>query len=125
MGVLAGCPVAMGALCLAILSPMDQLMREVPKGLVTLKVYVDDFTIAHRVNGSNSIYVAAQKLYRIVQRLHELLATVKLKCSKDKNIFLTNRKEYAHVLENVLGEWDYTHEHATRLLGVDYAGGAM
>ena len=57
MGVLAGRPVAMGALCLVLLSPMDQLMREVPTSLTTLRVHVDDFTVAHRVDGTFSIYI--------------------------------------------------------------------
>ena len=89
----------------------------------TLKVYVDDFTIAHRVSGSIGIYEAANKLYRIVERLHELLATADFKCTNDKNVFLTHKRDYAHVLEQVLSQWKYTHEHATKLLGVDYAGG--
>lgn len=104
MGVLAGCPVAMGALCLAIFCTMDQLMREVPTALTTLKVHVDDFTIAHRVSGSIGIYEAANRLYRIVERLHELFATVDLKCSNDKNVFLIHKRDYAHVLEQVLSQ---------------------
>ena len=32
IGVLAGCPVAMGAICLVLFSLMDQFMREVSTG---------------------------------------------------------------------------------------------
>ena len=84
---------------------------------------MDDFTVTHRINGGFGIYEAANRFYRVVQRLHELLEKFHLRCSTDKNIFLTHRRDYAHVLEQVLSEWEYTHEHTTRFLGVDFACG--
>ena len=123
MGVLAGCPIAMGALCLAVIEPMDILMREVPNALADIKVYVDDFTITHRVDGKQSPYNAAQQLAGIVARLHELLATVHLYCSVDKNQVLTNSLNYQQIVTHALAQWKYQSVETTKLLGVDYAGG--
>lgn len=55
-GVLAGRPIAMGAICLAIIQPMGILAT-----LTTMKMYVDDFT-TRQVDGSVSAYEAASKL---------------------------------------------------------------
>jgi len=47
VGVLAGCPIAMGLLLLANLDPVDQFWKELPShikfSMVGLVVYVDDF----------------------------------------------------------------------------------
>ena len=123
MDVLAGCPIAMGALCLAVIKPMDLLTREVPRALTDIKVYVDDFTITHRAHGSQSPYDAANQLATIVNRLHELLATVDLYCSHDKNQVLTNSPKYQQIVTHALEPWHYQHVDTTKLLGVDYAGG--
>ena len=79
MGVLAGCPIAMGALCLAVLKPMDDLTREVPRSIASIKVYVDDFTVTHIANAYlNSMYDAAYQLHDITKRMHDKLAEVDL-----------------------------------------------
>ena len=46
VGVLAGCPIAMGLLLLAVLEPVDLFWKTVPRELVSLKVYVDDFALS-------------------------------------------------------------------------------
>ena len=46
VGVLAGCPIAMGALLLSILDPIEQFWKSGPKGLGSLKVYVNDFALS-------------------------------------------------------------------------------
>ena len=49
-GVLAGCPIAMGALCLAILDPMVKFRAAKYEGFQMAKVYVDDFAISFQFN---------------------------------------------------------------------------
>ena len=44
IGVLAGCPIAMGALLLAMLPAMDKFTEMESEGLKSLDVYVDDVT---------------------------------------------------------------------------------
>ena len=83
---------------------MDILMREVPKALTDIKVYVDDFTITHRVDGKQSPYNAVQQLAGIVARLHELLATVHLYCSVDKNQVFTNSLNYQQTVTHALAQ---------------------
>ena len=46
-GVLAGCPIAMGALCLAVMDPVDKFLAKQPEGCKVVKVYVDDFTVVY------------------------------------------------------------------------------
>ena len=45
MGVLAGCPIAMGALLLATMDPMERFMQSIPRHLNLNMVYVDDFNL--------------------------------------------------------------------------------
>ena len=124
MGLLAGCPIAMGALCLAVLKPIDDLTREIPRSIATIKVYVDDFRITHIANAQlSTMYEAAYQLQDITRRMHQKLAQVDLHCSTDKNQVLVNRKDYAQVVEHALSEWKYTITDTTKLLGVDFAAG--
>ena len=46
VGVLAGCPVAMGLLLLAVIDPVDRFWKNIPRELASLKVYVDDFVLS-------------------------------------------------------------------------------
>ena len=46
VGVLAGCPVAMGLLLLAVIDPVDRFWKTIPRELASLKVYVDDFVLS-------------------------------------------------------------------------------
>ena len=52
MGVLAGCPIAMGLVLLVNLDPVDRFWKQLPRyiksSIMGLKMYVDDFMIVFR-----------------------------------------------------------------------------
>ena len=48
MGVLVGCPIAMGALLLACMDQMEKFMRSIPKYLSLVKAYVDDIALTFK-----------------------------------------------------------------------------
>ena len=123
MRVLACCPIAIGALCLVVISSMDFLMREIPKAMTSVKVYVDDFTVTHKMSGSASQYEAAYQLQGIVDRPHQLFAEVDLYCSPHKNQALANSLEYQQITQHVPSKWQHQCVDSTKALGVDYAGG--
>ena len=56
VGVLAGCPIAMGLLLLANLDPVEKFWSDLPQhiisSIVNCKVYVDDFIVVFSVNRS-------------------------------------------------------------------------
>ena len=80
----------MGALCLAVLDPMDALMREVPRN-INLKVYVDDFAqqVVHpeAEEATASAVLATTSFARKVKQL-------KLKIST-KSVVVSNRSAVA------------------------------
>ena len=56
VGVLAGCPIAMGLLLLANLDPVDRFWKEVPAhirfSIIGLKVYADDFMMVFSLDNN-------------------------------------------------------------------------
>ena len=109
-------------------TPIDDLTREVPRNIATIKVYVDDFTITHIANAQlNTMYEAAYQLQDITRRMHQKLAIVDLHhklAIVDLHLqVLVNRKDYAQVVSHAPSEWQYTITDTTKLLGVDFAAG--
>ena len=58
IGVLAGCPIAMGLLLLANLDPIDDFWDKLPKhiyqSISNIKVYVDDFIIVFKFDTNDA-----------------------------------------------------------------------
>ena len=91
MGVLAGCPIAMVALLLVCIDPVEEFLRWKPDNLSVFKVYVDDFSLTYTFGGCkySPAYMAAtvETSYR---KLVEVLAKAGLYLSKDKYKAVTN-----------------------------------
>ena len=77
MGVLAGCPIAMGLLLLASIDPIETFMKSVPKQLDLLMVYVDDLNLTFTFKDTEDVrygkgYIAFQ-VNSTYRRLHAQL----------------------------------------------------
>ena len=112
----------MGALCLAVLDPMDALMREVPRS-VSLKVYVDDFSLTFTFdNGINATYVV-ELVGEACRKLDAVLRHTGLKLSMDKNKSVSNKSDVATLLKKALADIRMKSDPEIVKLGVDYAAG--
>ena len=71
VGVLAGCPIAMGLLLLSIIDPVDKFWSKPPTALVRLKVYVDDFALSFRFNQrchtTDQMTISVANAYRVIE----------------------------------------------------------
>ena len=124
MGVLAGCPIAMGSLCLAIIRPMRAYLAAKPRGVEISKVYVDDFTSMYKYTMSEyTTDEAANEIAFNTRKLHKCLEKEGLYLAPDKSKILTTNKELAGRIEERLKDLGCTHEAEVKLLGVDWASG--
>jgi len=71
VGVLAGCPIAMGLLLLSIIDPVDRFWKTSPTAMVRLKIYVDDFALNFRFNQrehtTDQMVMCAANAYRTIE----------------------------------------------------------
>ena len=124
MGVLAGCPIAMAALLLASIDPVEEFLRTKPKYLSVFKVYVDDFSLTFTFGGCdyNADYVS-EMVDTAYRELNTQLKRVGLVLSRDKNKSVTNKEEVAHAIEKRMSDLHMQTESQMVKLGVDYAAG--
>ena len=125
MGVLAGCPVAMVALMLSCIDPVEEFLRLGPRCLSVFKVYVDDFSLTFTFNermGPNEVVDTVSTYYR---KLDALLRRTGLKLSLDKNKSVTNKTTVAQILTKQMSDVKMASEKQLVKLGVDYAGGCQ
>ena len=130
MGVLAGCPIAMGLLLLATMDPMERFMTSIPKHLNLAMVYVDDFNLTFAFDGGRRRWSAEYMAFQVditYRRLQSELEEAGLFISIDKNKIVSNDDE---VLDKIEKKMTYakptadslTHKQVVKL-GVDYAAG--
>ena len=131
MGVLAGCPIAMGALLLASMDPMEEFMKTIPAQLKVTMAYVDDFNLTFRfVDGlsKTTIEFITHQVNITYRRMQDELKTRGgLLVSIDKNKITSNCQPVLDRLEKIMSDVapedePLTHPQLVKL-GVDYAAG--
>ena len=124
MGVLAGCPIAMVALLLACIDPVEEFLRWGPRYLSVFKVYVDDFSLTFTFGGCNyNPHYMAEVVEASYRKLGENLRGAGLVLSIDKNKAVTNNSEVEATLTKNLKDIRLKCTDQIVKLGVDYAAG--
>ena len=120
-GVLAGCPIAMGALCLAVIDPVDKFLAKQPVGCKAIKVYVDDFTVVYEFDPTcyTREKASAHVAYN-TRCLHEFLRQEGLILAPSKSKIITKDAIIADKLQEALKDLGYEKEDTMKLLGVDW-----
>ena len=102
IGVLAGCPVAMATLCLAVIDAVDKFMDMKPEALEAMKVYVDDFTATFRFPKGTDPKKAAGCVAFNMRRLHKYLEEEGLILAPSKSKVLCSCEETGRECEKAL-----------------------
>ena len=114
---------AMVALMLACIDPVEEFLRWGPCSLSIFKIYVDDFSLTFTFGGG----VAATYVVEVVEEAYRKLDTVLrytgLKLSIDKNKSVSNKVEVATQLKKRLADMKMKSDAEIVKLGVDYAAG--
>ena len=121
-GVLAGCPIAMGALCLAVIQPVDDFLKREPRGCTMMRVYVDDFTTTYEFDKSKyTAQEAANEIAWNTRVLHGNLDKEGLKLAPDKSKIISRDPKLVEEIEARLSDLGYKGIDNLKLLGVDWS----
>ena len=91
IGVLAGCPIAMGLLLLNVINPIDSFWAKLPKQISTLWVYVDDIIMLFTFDKAEHTYdLITMRVAHAYRRLNDSLKRDGASCAVGKSNVVSN-----------------------------------
>ena len=129
IGVLAGCPIAMGLLLLSVIDPVDIFWKKSPAYMTSLRVYVDDFALSFRFNKSmHTRDLMRMKVANAYRELEKAIIGEGANFAKGKGKIVASDSEVADSIVDELNQDKCTArtivaEKAITVLGVDYSAG--
>ena len=129
MRVLAGCPIAMSLLLVAVLDPVDKFWKSSPLNMISLKVYVDDFALSFRFNRNiHTIDLMRMRVANSYRMIEAAILGQGANFAKGKGKIITSDSKVGEAIAEELNNGSdirrsITNETQITILGVDYAAG--
>ena len=115
-----GCSVALWLLQLVMLTPLDELLSQLPRQVINLEVYVDDASLQLR-GKKGEVFGAAVRASKALISAFEDGACLPI--SKTKGKVVASTAALATRIASSLKRWGYQAMKAVTILGVDAAAG--
>ena len=125
IGVLAGCPVAMGLLLLSVLEPMDKFWKTIPRELISAMVYVDDFALSFAFQKASTTLIKC-RVTRVFLELKQQLQNHGLFLADDTSKLTASKAEVGQAIKEHMERSHHlkiAYQANMTMLGVDYAAG--
>jgi len=125
IGVLAGCPVAMGLLLLSVLEPMDKFWKTIPRELISAMVYVDDFALSFAFQKASTTLIKC-RVTVVLLALKQQLQNHGLFLADDKSKLTASKAEVGQAIKEHMERSHHlkiAYQANMTMLGVDYAAG--